>query len=320
MRAVFYHQHGEPDVLEIGDLEKPIPGPGQVLVKVAAAAVNPIDRRLRGGELTEYISRTFPVVPGWDFAGEIVELGSDVAGPWSVGDRVMGLAFTWAIQHGTYAEYVPVDATAIAAIPAGLDLFQAAALPLVSLTAWQSLKEYGELSDGQTVLIQAGAGGVGSVAIPMAKYLGAKVYATCSEANAEYVKGRGADVVIDYTSQDYVAEIMAQEPRGLNLVLETLLGDGVAERAIGLACDGGTVVFMNNEPPDLAEIKARGIRTQFLHHRADGEMLTELAALYGQGILPAPPIEVLPLASAREAHQRSEGGRTRGKLVLAIGD
>lgn len=320
MRAVFYQQHGDASVLEFGELDKPVPGPGQVLVRVAAAGVNPIDRRLRGGELQEYISRTFPVVPGWDFAGEIVELGPDVTGSWRVGDRVMGLAFTWAIQHGSYAEYVPVDVTAIAAVPEGVDDYQAAGLPLVSLTAWQSLKEYGGLSAGQSALIQAGSGGVGSVAIPMAKYLGARVYTTCSGANVDYVSERGADVVIDYTRQDYVAELTEREPQGLDFVLETLLGDGVAERAIGLARDGGTVVFMNNEPPQLSEIEARHIRTQFLHHRADGAMLAELGTLYGSGALPVPPVEVLPLALAQEAHQRSESGRTRGKLVLAIND
>ena len=149
MKAVFYRQHGSAEVLEVGDLAMPEPAPEQVLVRVAAAGVNPIDRRLRSGELQEYISRTFPVVPGWDFAGEIVALGSAVTSDWQVGDQVMGLAFTWSIQHGTYAEYVPVDAASIAKVPMGFDLFQAAALPLVSLTAWQSLHEYGGLTKGQ---------------------------------------------------------------------------------------------------------------------------------------------------------------------------
>ena len=318
MKAVYYREHGPASVLETGDLPRPEPGPGQVLVRVAAAAVNPIDRRLRAGELQEYISRTFPVVPGWDFSGDIVELGADVEGQWQVGDKVMGLAFTWAIQHGTYAEYVPVDATAIAPMPQGVDYFQAAALPLVSLTAWQSLHEYGELSAGQTALIQAGSGGVGSVAISMAKHLGATVYTTCSAANADYVKQRGADVVIDYTSQDYAAVIRDQSPEGVDLVLETLLGDGIAETAIRLAKDNGVVVFMNNEPPEMEEIARRGIKTQFLHHRADGAMLAELGQLYESGALPLPPIEVLPLTDAAEAHRRSESTRTRGKLVLSL--
>ena len=320
MKAVFYQQHGSAEVLQVGELPTPEPGPEQVLVRVAAAGVNPIDRRLRGGELQEYISRTFPVVPGWDFAGEIVALGSAITTGWEVGDHVMGLAFTWSIQHGTYAEYVPVDAASIARVPAGFDMFQAAALPLVSLTAWQSLHEYGQLTQGQSALIQAGAGGVGSVAIPMAKHLGARVYATCSSASSDYVRERGADVVIDYTQQDYTQVLRDLEPEGLDLILETLLGDGIAEAAIGLAKDGGTVVFMNNEPPEIPEIEARGIRSQFLHHRPDGVMLAELADLYGRAVLPPSPVEVLPLADAVEAHKRSEGGHTRGKIVLAIGD
>ena len=318
MRAVFYTEHGAPDVLQAGELAKPSPKEGQVLVKVHAAAVNPIDRRLRGGELQDYISRTFPVVPGWDFAGDIVERGPGVGEDWQVGEAVMGLAFTWAIQHGTYAEYVPVDVNAIARMPSGVDYYQAAALPLVSLTAWQSLKEYGELTPGQSALIQAGAGGVGSVAIPMAKHLGATVFTTCSAANADYVRERGADVVIDYTAQKYADVIREHVPGGVDLVLETLLGDGIAETAIRLAKDNGVVVYMNNEPPALDEISQRGIKTQFLHHRADGAMLAELANLYESGALPLPPIEVLPLADAADAHRRSESTRTRGKLVLAV--
>jgi len=318
MKAVYYTTHGDADVLQYGDLPMPPLAPHQVMVKVAAAAVNPIDRRLRGGELQEYITRTFPVIPGWDFSGVITEVGAEVEG-WSVGDAVIGLAFTWSIQYGSYAEYLPVDATAICAKPASVSFQQAAALPLVSLTAWQSLQEYGELTTGQTALIQAGAGGIGSVAIPMAKHLGATVYTTCSAANVDYVKGLGADVVIDYTREDYVAAIREHEPDGVNLVLETLYGDDISRDAIALTADGGVTVFMNNEPPELDDIAARGIKTMFLHHRPDGAMLAELAALYEAGRLPVPPVTVMPLSEAREAHLRSESMRTRGKIVLEIG-
>ena len=189
MKAAYYTAHGGPDVLQVGELPIPEPADDEVLVQVAAAGVNPIDRRLRSGELTEYISRTFPVTPGWDLAGRIVKTGSDVTG-WKVGDEVVGLAFTWSIQHGTNAEFAPVKAASIAAKPHKLSFDQAAALPLVSLTAWQALAEFGNLQAGQTVLIQAGAGGLGSVAIPIAKHLGATVYTSCSSENADYVRGR----------------------------------------------------------------------------------------------------------------------------------
>lgn len=319
MKAVYYEQHGGPEVLQVGELPVPEPGPDQVLVKVAAAAVNPIDRRLRGGELQEYIQRTFPVVPGWDFSGRIERVGSNVS-DWAPGDEVIGLAFTWAIQHGTYAEYVPVDVSAIAAKPEGIPYAEAAALPLVSLTAWQSLHEYGEVQPGQSVLIQAGAGGVGSAAIPMAKHLGATVYTTCSGRNAAYVKERGADFAIDYTTDNYVEYLRNAVPEGLDLVLEALITDEAVRAAIHLARRGGTVVYMNNEPPDMPEIEEKQIKTQFLHHRADGAMLAELAGLYANGSLPLPPVDVRDLSEAEDAHTVSEAGHTQGKVVLHVQD
>ncbi|HJP37965.1 MAG: NADP-dependent oxidoreductase [Gammaproteobacteria bacterium] len=319
MRAVYYESHGNPDVLRLGDLPVPKPAPDQVLVQIAAAGVNPIDRRLRDGELQEYITRTFPVVPGWDLAGRIVEVGNEVTA-WHVGDEVLGLAFTWSIQHGSYAEYAPIDASALATKPTNLSFIEAAALPLASLTAWQSLAEFGALKRGQTALIQAGAGGLGSAAIPMAKRLGATVYTTARQDNSEYLRGRGADHVIDYTRVDYAAAIREREPEGVDFVLESLLGEGIAEAAIRLVKTGGVVVYMNNEPPEIPDIADRQIKTEFLHHRADGPMLAELVALYRDGQLPLPQIEALPLEAAVDAHRRSESRRTRGKLVLVVQD
>jgi len=319
VRAVYYETHGEAQVLQVGELDKPPCGPNQVLVEVAAAGVNPIDRRLRAGELQEYIQRTFPVVPGFDVAGRIAEVGSEVA-DWRVGDEIMGLAFTWSIQHGTYAEFAPVEASAIARKPANASFIQAAGIPLVSLTAWQSLLEFGQLGPGKTVLIQAGAGGVGSVAIPMAKHLGATVYTTASAGNADYVRALGADVVIDYQTDSYEKALLAAEPEGVDLVLEALLGDGTDEAAIRITKSGGAVAYMNNEPPDMPDIKAREIRAEFIHHRADGAMLAELTDLYERGVLPLPLTETLPLSAAVEAHLRSESRRTRGKLVLCVSE
>ncbi len=319
MRAVSYQQHGTADVLTLGELPVPEPGPDQVLVQVAAAGVNPIDRRLRNGELTEYIQRTFPVVPGWDFSGRIAKVGANVSG-WQVGDDVVGLAFTWSIQHGTYAEYVPVDAAAIARKPDNIEFAYAAALPLVSLTSWQSLSEFGDVKPGQTVLIQAGAGGIGSTAIPMAKHLGARVYTTCREKNFDYVRSRGADSPIDYSVTNYADAILDDHPDGIDLVLETQIDEASVHNAIRLVRDGGTVVYMNNEPPDVPDIAARDIKTTFLHHRADGAMLSELMTMYAESTLPMPSIELRPLEEAADAHRQSESGTTRGKLVLHVQD
>ena len=317
MKAVYYQEFGDADVLTLGERPRPSPGAGEVLVRIAAAAVNPIDRRLRAGELQDFFERTWPIIPGWDFSGTIEQLGDGVEG-WTVGERVMGLAFTWHLHHGTYAEYVPVSTTAIARIPNRFSFVEAAALPLVSLTAWQALSEFSGLTKDQTVLIQAGAGGVGSVAIPMARYLGAKVYTTTRSKNRDYVSERGAHVAIDYSQDDYVSVIREAEPDGLDCVLETLLDDTASANAIRLTKDGGSVPYMNNEPPDMPEIAARNINTAFLHHRADGEMLTYLAGLYDSGELPLPEIATMPLAKAAAAHRQSESATTRGKLVLTI--
>ena len=319
MKAIYYNQHGDPDVLEYGELPTPNIEPHQVLVQVAATSVNPIDRRLRGGELQGYITRTFPVVPGWDVAGRIVAVGSGVSG-WKVGDDVIGLAFTWSIQHGSYAEFLPIDANAITAKPASLSFCDAAALPLTSLTAWQSLSEFADLRPGQSVLIQAGAGGLGSVSIPIAKYLGAKVYTTAREENFDYLRSLGADHMIDYSKTDYEAALRALEPDGVDVVLESLLGNGTAEAAIRLAKSGGCVAYMNNEPPDIPDINERDIKAEFIHHRPDGVMLKALVDLFAVSKLTIPHIKKMPLHLAAEAHRLSETGRTRGKIVLEIQD
>lgn len=317
MRAVYYNSHGSVDVLNIGELPVPSPGPDEVLVQVAAAGVNPIDRRLRAGELTEYIERTFPVVPGWDLAGRITAVGDNVEG-WQVGDEVSGLAFTWSIQHGTYAEFAPVNASSIAAKPKSLSFVQAAALPLVSLTAWQSLAEFAALKPGQSVLIEAGAGGVGSVALSIAKHLGATVYTTASAKNADYVRKLGADHVIDYTQENYVDVIRQREPNGIDAVLAAILDEQNIGAALELVKPGGTVAYMNNEPPESNLIAEKNIKTEFIHHRPDGESLGELLTLFDAGKLQVPDITTMPLEQAVDAQKQSESGRTRGKLVLEI--
>lgn len=317
MRAIYYREHGDAEVLESGDLPIPEPAADEVLVKVAATSVNPIDRRLRAGELQEYITRTFPVVPGWDVSGRIVKVGSEVT-DWHIGDDILGLAFTWSIQHGTYAEFAPVKAESIAKKPASMSFKEAAALPLVTLTAWQALSEFAQIKPGQTVLIQAGAGGVGSVAIPIAKYLGASVYTTTRTGNADYVRSLGADHVIDYRETDYVEYIKEREPEGIDVILESLLSDATTEAAIHLVKRNGTVAYLNNEPPNMPEITGKNIKTEFIHHRPDGQSLAQLLPLFELGTLKVPRIQEMQLAQAPEAHRLSEAGHTQGKIVLNV--
>ncbi len=319
MRAIYYEKFGSADVLKIGDLPKPDIKPGQVLVQIAAAAVNPIDRRLRAGELQEFFQREWPILPGFDFSGGIVEVGDGVTG-WQVGQDVVGLAFSWFLHGGTYAEYIAVDASAIAMKPDNISFIEGAALPLVSLTAWQALVEFSDLKSGQRVLIQAGAGGLGSTAISIAKYMGAYVYTTAREHNFDYVKSCGADFAIDYTASSYVDLIKAREPDGLDVVLESLTNDEAITSSIHLVKPGGAVPYMNNPPPDMDEIRQKNIKTDFLHNRPDGQMLQDIMALYGAGKVQIPYIETMKMEEAAEAHRRSESGQTRGKMVLHIQD
>lgn len=319
MKAVYYKEFGSADVLQCGEMPKPVPGPDQVLVRVAAAAVNPIDRRLRAGELADFFTREWPIIPGWDFSGRIESVGQNVS-DWNVGDDVVGLAFSWLLHGGTYAEYVAVDTSAIASKPQNISFIEGAVLPLVSLTAWQSLVEYSELKSGQTVLIQAGSGGLGSVAISIAKHLGAKIYTTTREKNFEYVKARGADIPIDYTMEDPLEVILKLESEGLDVVLGSLEREKEVQAAIHLTKKGGAVPYMNNDPPKMPEIEEKNIKTEFLHHRADGQRLGEIMALYGEGKLRLPDIEVIELEDAAEAHQRSESWSTRGKMAINIQD
>jgi NADPH:quinone reductase-like Zn-dependent oxidoreductase len=319
MKAVYYKEFGNAEVLQVGELPKPKPAADEVLVQVGAAGVNPIDRRLRNGELKDFFKREWPIIPGWDVAGRIVEVGEEVTS-WQAGDDIVGLAFTWFLHHGSYAEYVPVKVASIAPKPERFSFTEAAALPLVSLTAWESLVEYARLQADQTVLIQAGAGGLGSIAISIAKHLGATVYTTARKINHDYVNSRGADHIIDYTQVDYVGYIKQHEPEGLDVVLETLGSDPDIINAIHLVKPGGTVAYMNNEPPDMPEIKHNNIETKFLHHRPDGESLRALMELYKTDKLPLPEINVMSLDDAAEAHRLSESGQTRGKIVLKVQD
>lgn len=319
MKAVYYEEFGAAEVLKMGEMPQPTVKPDQVLVKVAAAAVNPIDRRLRSGELQEYFQREWPIIPGWDFSGRIVQVGSDVT-DWAVGDDVVGLAFDWFLHGGTYAEYVAVNASSIALKPKNISFAEGAVLPLISLTAWQALIEFAELKAGQSVLIQAGAGGLGSVAISIAKHVGATVYTTARAHNFDYVKSRGADHVIDYTTCRYEDVIRAQEPEGVDVILESLNNQDAVRTAIHLVKKGGAVPYMNNDPPEMPEIEAKNIKTEFLHHRPDGKSLGDLMTLYAEGKLQIPQIDIMPLAAAVEAHQRSESWQTRGKIALHIQD
>lgn len=316
MRAAFYLWFGDPDVLTIGELPTPVPGPGEVRIKVRAAGVNPIDWKLMAGAFEGVFPHRFPVIPGWDVAGQIDAVGEGVD-PGRVLEPVYAYARKPVVQAGTFADYAVVPEAYAAKKPRSVDFGEAGALPLAALTAWQSLFTHAGLGKGQRVLIHAAAGGVGSLAVQMARHAGAQVTATASPANADYVRGLGAHEVIDYRAEDAWARLSALANGGFDVVFDTVGGDTLME-SYKLVKPGGVIPALN-DAPDEAACAAHGIRGVRVFSEPDGAALAEIAALIDAGAIRVPAVEVMPLEQAADALRRSMTGRVRGKIVLRVG-
>ena len=300
MKAVLVREAGGPDVLNIEETDRPEPADGEVLVRVQAGSVNPVDWKQRSG-----LSATpFPTVLGRDFSGTVEHSRAE---GFAEGDEIFGMP-----ASGAYAEYVTASSGAIARKPAGITHEQAAALPVSGLTAWQALFDRGGLEGGQTVLIAGGAGGVGHLAVQFAKVAGARVIATGSARNRDFVLGLGADEYVDYAAQD-----VGQTVAGVDLAFDTVGGETTGTLVPTLR-EGGVLVTIANAPPEEAA-QARGARAELLLMDQSPEQLTRIAELVAAGEVRVEIAEVLPLADIRRAHELSESGHTRGKLVLSVG-
>ncbi|MQY28475.1 NADP-dependent oxidoreductase [Nocardia aurantia] len=295
MLAIIQNTYGGPDVLHTAELPIPVPEAGEVLLRVAATAVNPADWKVRSGGVRRLGEPPFTL--GLDVAGTVVETGSAVTG-FAPGDEVFALVLS---RRGAYAEYVTVPAASLAAVPAGLDLRQAAALPVAALTAWQSLAE---LRAGQRVLIHAAAGGVGHLAVQIAKLRGAYVIGTARSGNHEFLRELGADELIDYSTTDFTTAV-----RDVDVVLDLIGGDYGTRSLRVLRPDGRYVDAQGSD----AEGDPRYRR---FHVGPSGPDLAEIAALAAAGRLRVRIERVMSLAEVAEAHALSETGRVRGKIVL----
>lgn len=323
MKAVYYARFGGPEVLQFGEMEDPTPARGEVLIRVRAAGVNPVDWKLRAGEMKSFFPFALPVIPGWDAAGEVVALGAYAKG-FAVGDRVMAYCRKPKLQWGCYAEYVTMDAGALAKVPAAIDMDHAATLPLAGLTAWQSLVEVAGIGSSPdapgesppVVAIFAAAGGVGSLAVPLAKARGAIVIGVCGPDNMDYVAGLGADHVVNYREADPVDAIKSLYPQGVNVIVDSL-GEPTLSRLYALVARGGHIIGLN-QPPDPEQCKAFDLTGTRLFSSPNGKQLTELMTYVADGRVPIPPITRMPLKMAAEAHRISAEGHTRGKIVLMI--
>lgn len=309
MRAMVTTAWGGPEVMALQEVERPEPGEGEVLVRVHAAGVNPVDwKTRRNGGLLARRGVEPPVILGWDVSGVVEGLGPGVDA-FAVGDEVFGLV-RFPSLGGAYAEYVSAPAAELARKPAGIDHAQAAALPLVGLTALQAFQKAG-LEGGQTVLVHAAAGGVGSVAVQIAKARGARVAGTASTANQELLVRLGVDVPIDYATQRF-EELVSD----VDVVLDAVGGD-VRERTWGVMRPGGILVSVVG-PPKEGEPEAHGVRAAAMLVRAGGEGMAELAELVGSGALTPVVGATHPLAEAAEAHRSLETGHASGKIVLTV--
>src|SRR6202023_3956003 len=267
MKAVVIHQYGGPEALKYEDAPRPAPKDNQVLVKVIAAAVNPVDAMIRSGKYANVFGTTLPLIPGYDIAGMVEKSGAKVT-RFKPGDAI----YAYPMWGGGYAEYDVVDEAETAMKPKSINFVEAASVPLVALTAWQALIDAAKLSAGQTVLIHGGSGGVGSYAIQIAKARGAKVIATASTPNQDLLKQLGADVAIDYTKQKF--EDIAKD---VDVVLESVGADTLT-RSYGVVRKGGILVSLLG-PPDQTELAKHGIRGAAIGVEPDSAELAEIGKL-----------------------------------------
>ncbi|HTI07410.1 MAG TPA: NADP-dependent oxidoreductase [Puia sp.] len=308
MKAVQIHRFGGPEELKYEEAADPVLNPDDVLIKVYATSVNPIDWKVRKGQKKDPAAATFPMILGWDVSGVIERIGDQVTS-FQPGDEVFSRPDP--SRPGTYAELVAVRASEVASKPATIGHELAASVPLTGLTAWQGIFDHGELKAGQKILIHGAAGGVGTLAVQLAKWKGAYVIGTASAKNIPFLKDLGADEVIDYKTEDFSEKLM-----DLDLVFDTIGGEVQAKSIKVLKPQGILVSTVGIKDPEA--LKAKGIKGVAYMARSYGDQLRELANLVDAGAIKPVVSKMLPLKEAEEAHRISEEGHTRGKIVLLV--
>ncbi|WP_432719934.1 NADP-dependent oxidoreductase [Jeongeupia wiesaeckerbachi] len=308
MKAIRIHRYGGPEVLQLDDVPVPVAGDDELLVRVKAAGVNPADWKIREGRLADRLAHTLPLTLGWDVAGVVEAVGASVT-DFKPGDAIYALPDV--SRNGCYAEYVVMRASDAAHKPPTVSFVEAAGVPVSALTAWKALFDEAGLQAGQRVLIHAGAGGVGGFGIQLAKHAGAHVIATASTENFALLRLLGADDVVDYTRENFI--VRAPD---VDVVFDTIGGD-TQDRSWACLKPGGVLVSVVSEP-DVETAQQHRARGALVVVRPDGPRLAELARLIDAGIVTVVIDDVYPLDAAREAHEHSETGHARGKIVLQV--
>lgn len=310
MYAVRIHEFGEPEVLTYEAAPKPAPVGDEVLIRVHAAGINPVDGKTRRGEgLAWRYPNPFPLILGWDVSGVIEAIGTTVS-DFKVGDEVYGM-ISFPEIGAAYAEYVTAAPHDIALKPASIDHAHAAALPLVGLTAWQALFDTGGLSAGQRVLIHAAAGGVGHVAVQLAKWKGATVLGTASPRNEQFLHDLGVDQFLNYQAADFLKDVSE-----VDMVLDPIGGE-TREQSWAVIKPNGILVSIVGEPSAEKALEY-GVRGARMLVKPNSAQLREMAQLVDNGHLSVKIDQVLPLQEAAQAHRLSQTGHTQGKLVLQV--
>ena len=308
MQAIQIQEFGDPQVLQVKEISIPAPGPGELLVRVHAAAVNPVDTSIRAGRAGGLSGASLPYVPGFDVSGTVTAIGSDVVN-FKVDDEVFAMVDLR--RGGAYAEYAIVLENEAALKPTRVNHAEAAAIPLVALTAWQALFEVAKLQKGQTILIHAGAGGVGSIAVQLAKWRGAHIIATASDYNHNFLRELGVDVPVDYRTQNF--EDFASD---VDVVLDPIGGD-TQVRSLQILKEGGILVSIVGLTSE-GRNPSRNVRATSILVRPNSVQLSEIGELIQNGIINPIVSYRFPLEQAPLAHEQSQTRRTRGKIVIEI--
>lgn len=332
MKAFTIDRYGKKVVLQASEMPEPVLADDDVLVQIHAAGVNPLDLKIRDGEFKMILPYRLPLIMGNDLAGVVVRVGSRVQ-RFKAGDEVYARPDDNRI--GAFAQFIAIKEGSLAIKPKDLTMEQAASIPLVGLTAWQALVEKANVKKGQKVLIHAGSGGVGTLAIQLAKHLGAYVATTTSTANVEWVKGLGADLVIDYRKDDFERVL-----HGYDLVLNSL-GTDTLEKSLQVLKPGGTLISISG-PPDAdfarsaglsgflklvmgllsygirKKAKRRGVNYSFLYMRANGDQLSKITSLVNAGAIVPVVDRIFPFEQTQQALAYVETGRAKGKVIVTL--
>jgi NADPH:quinone reductase-like Zn-dependent oxidoreductase len=315
MKAVVLDAFGDLESIQVRKVAKPSPKENEILIEVKYAGINPVDWKLGAGYKKELWEHHFPLILGWDCSGVVAEVGSGVE-EFSVGDEVYACCRKKVVQWGSYCEYICMEASGVAKKPRNLSFAEAAAIPLVALTAWQAFFNLANLQSEQKVFINGGAGGVGSLAIQMAKHFGAEVYTTTRSENNLYVRQMGADCCIDYSKMNFVQRVQELAPGGVDIVLDCVGGDTLAS-CYAIVRPGGWLISLV-ELPDVDRAEAGGFHSSSIVVRPNGQQLEEITTLLENDNLVAPCVQEYSIDDVVPALEQIKTEHTRGKIVLKI--